>query len=292
VRIDSGVRKGDAISPFYDPMIAKLIVWGNDREEALAHMSQALSEYQIVGLANNIAFLKRLVESRPFSKAELDTGLIDRHQVELFPAAQMAPRETLALAAASLLLSERGKPSAANDPWSSTSGWRMNGSLQRRLDFADDSNGYPLSIAYLPTGWSIRHDNESSGMSVIQRKGQELVIKLGGATVRGTVVRDGDMFHVFHAGEHIALNYNDPMAHAGEAEPEGGRLTAPMPGKIVAVLVDKGNTVEKGAPLLIMEAMKMEHTIAAPANGVVEDLLYGVGDQVAEGEQLLAFKAA
>jgi 3-methylcrotonyl-CoA carboxylase alpha subunit len=110
--------------------------------------------------------------------------------------------------------------------------------------------------------------------------------------VRGTVVRDGEMFHVFHAGEHFALTYNDPLAHAGEAESEGGRLTAPMPGKIVAVLVDKGKAVEKGAPLLIMEAMKMEHTIAAPANGVVEELLYAVGDQVAEGAQLLAFKAA
>jgi 3-methylcrotonyl-CoA carboxylase alpha subunit len=291
VRIDSGVRKGDAISPFYDPMIAKLIVWGKDREEALAHMSQALSEYQIVGLANNIAFLKRLVECCPFSKAELDTGLIERHQAELFPAARNAPKQTLALAAASLLLSERGKPSAANDPWSGTSGWRMNGSLQRRADFSDDSNAYPLSIAYLQTGWSMRHDNESLAMSVIQRKGQELVVKVGGATVRGTVVRDGDMFHVFHAGEHVALNYQDPMAHAGEAEAEGGRLTAPMPGKIVAVLVDKGKTVEKGAPLLIMEAMKMEHTIAAPADGVVEDLLYEVGDQVAEGAQLLAFRA-
>jgi 3-methylcrotonyl-CoA carboxylase alpha subunit len=292
VRIDSGVRKGDAISPFYDPMIAKLIVWGSDRAEALARMSQALSEYQIVGLANNIAFLKRLVESRPFSNAQLDTGLIERHQEELFPAAQKAPKQTLALAAAALLLSEQGRRSAANDPWGGTSGWRMNGSLQRRLDFADDVNTYQVAVDYTQAGWSLRQGDESSVMTVIQRRGQDLVIKLGGATVRGTVVRDGEIFHVFHAGEHIALNYNDPLAHAGEAETEGGRLTAPMPGKIVAVLVGKGNTVEKGAPLLIMEAMKMEHTIAAPANGVVEDLLYAVGDQVAEGAQLLAFKAA
>jgi 3-methylcrotonyl-CoA carboxylase alpha subunit len=105
-------------------------------------------------------------------------------------------------------------------------------------------------------------------------------------------VRDGDVFHIFTAGMHIVLDYNDPLAHAGAAEAEGGRLTAPMPGKIVAVLVDKGKTVEKGAPLLIMEAMKMEHTIAAPANGTVEELLYAVGDQVAEGAQLLAFKVA
>jgi 3-methylcrotonyl-CoA carboxylase alpha subunit len=292
VRIDSGVRQGDAISPFYDPMIAKLIVWGSDRTEALAHMSQALSEYQIVGLANNIAFLKRLVESRPFSNAQLDTGLIERNQEELFPPAQKAPKQALALAAAALLLSEQGSKSAANDPWAGTSGWRMNGSLQRQLYFADEFNPYTVAVDYTQTGWSLRQDDASSAMTVIQREGQDLVIKLGGATARGTVVRDGEIFHVFHLGEHIALNYNDPLAHAGEAEAEGGRLTAPMPGKIVAVLVDKGNTVEKGAPLLIMEAMKMEHTIAAPANGVVEELLYAVGDQVAEGAQLLAFKAA
>jgi 3-methylcrotonyl-CoA carboxylase alpha subunit len=292
VRIDSGVRKGDAISPFYDPMIAKLIVWGSDRAEALAHMSQALSEYQIVGVANNIAFLKRLVESRPFSNAQLDTGLIERNQEELFPPAQKAPKQALALAAAALLLSEQGSKSAADDPWAGTSGWRMNGSLQRQLYFADEFNPYTVAVDYTQTGWSLRQDDESSVMTVIQSEGQDLVIKLGGATARGTVVRDGEIFHVFHLGEHIALNYNDPLAHAGEAEAEGGRLTAPMPGKIVAVLVDKGNTVEKGAPLLIMEAMKMEHTIAAPANGVVEELLYAVGDHVAEGAQLLAFKAA
>jgi 3-methylcrotonyl-CoA carboxylase alpha subunit len=292
VRIDSGVRQGDAISPFYDPMIAKMIVWGKDREEALAHMSQALSEYQIVGLANNIAFLKRLIESKPFAAAELDTGLIERHHDELFPASRTAPKQALALAVASLLGSERGRKSAANDPWGSTSGWRLNGVLQRQLDFADESNAYPVVVGYIETGWSVRHGNQQSEIAVLQRKGQDFVIKLGGETVRGTVVRDGEMFHVFHAGEHIALNYKDPLAHAGEAESEGGRLTAPMPGKIVALLVDKGKTVEKGAPLLIMEAMKMEHTIAAPANGVVEELLYAVGDQVAEGAQLLAFKAA
>jgi 3-methylcrotonyl-CoA carboxylase alpha subunit len=292
VRMDSGVRKGDAISPFYDPMIAKLIVWGRDRAEALRHMSQALSEFQIVGLANNIAFLKRLVESRPFSAAQLDTGLIERHHDELFPASRTAPKQVLALAAASLLSAERGRKSAANDPWGSTSGWRLNAVMQRQLDLADESNTYPVAVGYVETGWSVGDRDGQSAMTVLQRKGHDFVIKLGGETVRGTVVRDGEMFHVFHAGEHFALTYNDPLAHAGEAESEGGRLTAPMPGKIVAVLVDKGKTVEKGAPLLIMEAMKMEHTIAAPANGVVEELLYAVGDQVAEGAQLLAFKAA
>jgi len=290
VRIDSGVREGDAISPFYDPMIAKLIVWGNDRDEALAHMSQALSEYQIVGLATNVAFLKRLVESEPFAQADLDTGLIERHREALFPPASTLGIEVPALAAASLLAAEQG--GAGNDPWTNTSGWRLNSSLVRNLHFADEANKYSLSVEYLPVGWRLMQDGASAAMTLVERAGKQLVIKLNGASVRGTVVREGDVFHVFTGGAHYALNYNDPLAHAGQAEAEGGRLTAPMPGKIVAIIAEKSRQVEKGAPLLIMEAMKMEHTIAAPAQGVVEDFLYAVGDQVAEGAQLLVFKAA
>ena len=292
IRIDSGVRQGDAISPFYDPMIAKLIVWGNDREEALGIMAQALSEYQIVGLATNVAFLKRLVESKPFSGADLDTGLIERNHDALFPPLPTVSLPVLGLAAASLLTSEQNAGAAANDPWANTSGWRMNSTLVRQLDYADEADAYALSVSYHDAGWAIQQGDASAAMTLVERSGQQLVIKLDGAAVRGTVVRDGEMFHIFTGGTHFQLKYNDPLAHAGEAEAEGGRLTAPMPGKIVAVLVDKGKTVEKGDPLLIMEAMKMEHTIAAPANGTVEDLLYAVGDQVTEGAQLLAFKVA
>ncbi len=290
VRIDSGVREGDAISPFYDPMIAKLIVWGKDRDAALAQMAQALSEYQIVGLATNIAFLKRLIESKPFAGADLDTGLIERNQEALFSAVQPASTKILALAAAALFDSEKNRAAAANDPWADTSGWRMNGGLQRNLEFSDDENIYRLTVPYQSGGWAIRHGAASSMMTLIEHAENNLTIKLAGETVRGTVIREADVFHVFAGGAHRMLTWNDPMAHAGQAEAEGGRLTAPMPGKIVAVLIKKGDTVEKGAPLLIMEAMKMEHTIAAPAAGIVEDVLYAVGDQVADGVQLLSFK--
>lgn len=122
--------------------------------------------------------------------------------------------------------------------------------------------------------------------------GQDLRFKLGALGVHGTVVRDGETIHVFAGATHHVIHYHDPLAHAGESEAEGGRLTAPMPGKIVALLVKPGDQVEKGAPLLIMEAMKMEHTISAPAQGTVESLMYAVGDQVGEGAQLLGFKAA
>ena len=292
VRIDSGVREGDRISPFYDPMIAKLIVWGKDRREALARMSKALSGYKIVGLATNVAFLKRLVESQPFSQADLDTGLIERYHAALFPAPRPAPLQVLGLAAASLLSSGRGMAVARSDPWDDTRGWRMNGTLRRTLEFVEEGHTSRLAVAYLENGWTLGLDGAALVMTLDEHDGQELVVKIDGETVRGTVVRAGDVFHVFTGGTHYQLVYGDPLVHACESEAEGGRLTAPMPGKIVALLVGKGESVEKGAPLLIMEAMKMEHTIAAPAAGKVEDLLYGIGDQVAEGAQLLAFEAA
>ena len=286
VRIDSGVREGDAISPFYDPMIAKLIVWGRDRSEALARMAQALSEYQIVGLTSNIGFLKRLILSEAFSTADLDTGLIERHRATLFPELKPASAATLALAAASLLLAERR---AAADPWADTSGWRMCGQLQRRIDLSDEQHAYPLDLTYIEHGWRMHHAGVDTDIIPDTHAGHGLAIRFGDLAVRGAVVRDGETLHVFSAGEHTVLTWTDPMAHAGEAEAEGGRLTAPMPGKIIAVLVAAGAAVEKGAPLLIMEAMKMEHTISAPLAGVVEAVFFAVGDQVIEGVALLSF---
>ncbi|MFL6671843.1 MAG: acetyl/propionyl/methylcrotonyl-CoA carboxylase subunit alpha [Massilia sp.] len=301
VRIDSGVREGDAISPFYDPMIAKLIVWGADRAQALARMAQALSEFQIVGLATNIAFLKRLVEGAAFSTADLDTGLIERHGDSLFPQPKAAPACALALAALALLESEKEQastPAKAADPWGQARGWRLNGAYQRQLSFTDDyaagtgDKAYRVGLTYHANGWDLELAGARAALALVARDDASYSIRLGEGSAHGKVRRDGDVFHVFTGGRHFTLAYNDPMAHAGEVETGGGRLTAPMPGKVVAVLASNGQEVKKGAPLVIMEAMKMEHTISAPADGVVEEVLYQVGDQVADGAPLLAFKAA
>ncbi len=302
VRIDSGVREGDAISPFYDPMIAKLIVWGADRTQALARMSQALAEFQIVGLATNIAFLKRLVEGSAFASADLDTGLIERNGDTLFPAPRSAPLGALALAAVALIESEKEASSSQSsnpaDPWGNALGWRLNSAYQRQLSFTDDyaaaseAKAYKVGVTYHAKGWDLSLNGIEADLTLTQRSGADLSIKLGATSMHGTVRRDGDTFHVFTGGRHFTLAYNDPMAHAGEAEAAGGRLTAPMPGKVVAVIASKGQQVKKGDPLVIMEAMKMEHTIAAPADGLVEEILYQVGDQVADGAPLLAFKTA
>lgn len=293
VRIDAGVREGDAISPYYDPMIAKLIVWGKDRDEALARMRQALANYHVVGLSTNVAFLQRLVASEAFATADLDTGLIARNEATLFPGAAPIGMEAIALAVAALLDGEarerRVDAADPQSPWTHAGPWRLNGGARRVLRFGSQGDTLEVTLHSDERGSTLVHADQAAPFRA-ECASDDIRVDLGTRRAHGQVHRDGALFHVFIAGRHVTLEWLDPLAHAGETEGDGGKLTAPMPGKVIAVMVEAGATVTRGTPLLVMEAMKMEHTISAPADGVVGEVLYGVGDQVGEGEQLLAFE--
>ena len=295
VRIDAGVRQGDAITPYYDPMIAKLIVWGEDRAVARRTMAQALARFQVVGPATNVDFLRRLMNDPAFAEADLDTGLIERRRDALLPPARPAGAEDLALAAAAVLGREQDGP----DPWSRHDGWRLGAPLQRRLAFVDSSGPREVLLTYAADGWLAQPDatqGEAPAVFLPRRPSQapadggRPLLQVGDRLAQADAVFEDETLHLFTAGRHLRLGYVDRLAHAGEAAEEGGRLTAPMPGKVIAVLVAAGSAVSKGEPLLVMEAMKMEHTIAAPDDGVIEQIHYGVGDQVAEGEALVAIR--
>ncbi|MBR8312755.1 acetyl/propionyl/methylcrotonyl-CoA carboxylase subunit alpha [Burkholderia dolosa] len=291
VRIDSGVREGDAITPFYDPMIAKLIVHGADRAEALALMLRALRACEVVGLHTNAAFLQRIVASEPFSIGDLDTGLIERNHDVLFAPPQ-SPRAALALACAALLARERdAHASASASPWAALPDWRLNGGYRRTLEWRALEREADVKVAYESDdgGARIAIDGGTPQPFAWTRGATPLDfdVTLGGVRSSGRVYADGDQFHVFTQGAAETFEWRNLLAHAGDAEHGGGRLTAPMPGKVIAVLVEPGQKVDAGTPLIVMEAMKMEHTIGAPNAGVVAEVLYGVGDQVADGAQLL-----
>ncbi|AMR78266.1 acetyl/propionyl/methylcrotonyl-CoA carboxylase subunit alpha [Cupriavidus nantongensis] len=292
VRIDAGVREGDTISPFYDPMIAKLIVWGKDRDEALARMRQALAAYHVVGLSTNVAFLQRLVKSEAFRTADLDTGLIERNEAVLFPPPAPVGMEVIALAVAALLAREnqqrRVDAADQHSPWTHAGAWRLNGGASRTLRFGYGEQVLDVTLDSNERGSTLSYADQAAPFAYTCQA-DDIRVNLGTRRAHGQVHLDGDEFHVFHGGRHATLAWLDPLAHAGEAEGEGGKLTAPMPGKVIAVMVEAGSTVARGAPLLVMEAMKMEHTICAPADGVVSEVLYGIGEQVTEGAQLLAF---
>ncbi|HEX7933312.1 MAG TPA: acetyl/propionyl/methylcrotonyl-CoA carboxylase subunit alpha [Paraburkholderia sp.] len=293
VRIDSGVREGDTITPFYDPMIAKLIVHGATREEALARMSRALHACEVVGPHTNVEFLQRIVESEPFASGDLDTGLIERHHDALFAPIKKPFKEALALACAALLTREGGTAHGAS-PWDALSHWRLNGGYAQTLGWravdhaADDGSAFTVTFARDGGAQTLEHDGVREAFTWSIGNGlHEYRATIGDARATGRVFIDGDTFHVFCLGHALAFEWQNLLAHAADAEHGEGRLTAPMPGKVIAVLVEAGAVVEKGAPLIVMEAMKMEHTIGAPAAGTVSEVLYAVGDQVDDGAQLL-----
>jgi 3-methylcrotonyl-CoA carboxylase alpha subunit len=258
VRIDTGVRQGDEISPHYDPMIAKLIVHAGTRAEAIARMRTALAQYQVVGVATNVEFLWRLTTSPSFVEARLDTALIEREQAHLLPAPAAPPDAQWVLAARASFGLTAGDP-----PWGDVSGWRMNGTRASRpvtLRCGDAQRTLHVDFAAAP------------------------------ALVESRAIRAGASVHVFDAGRHHVFTVLDPYLPSNEAADHHGGLTAPMPGRILAVLATPGQAVARGVPLVVMEAMKMEHTVTAPRAGAVERVFCVVGEQVKEGAELLVLK--
>ncbi|MCG2591434.1 acetyl/propionyl/methylcrotonyl-CoA carboxylase subunit alpha [Ramlibacter sp. XY19] len=290
VRIDDGVREGDAISPYYDSMIAKLIVHGATREEALARLDEALAATHIVGLATNVQFLRHVVKSRSFAQADLDTALIPREAAALFNQQPIGFELAAAAAVARTLLDERAL--AGDDPFSRRDGWRSHGTGVRRFEFDFGGQHTKAELRYLHDGALVLAVNGAASLPLSFRaSGDAIELQAGGQRTRAIVYTQGETDHVFTQAGAAQIVSIDLLAHAGDQAAEGGRLTAPMPGKVVSFSVKAGDKVSKGQALAVMEAMKMEHTIAAPADGTVAELLFAPGDQVAEGAELLKLAA-
>ncbi|MGP1615340.1 MAG: biotin/lipoyl-containing protein, partial [Pollutimonas bauzanensis] len=299
IRVDGGVRAGDTITPFYDPMIAKLIVRGADRDQARARMVQALGEIQAVGVQTNIAFLRRLMLDPAFAAADLDTGLIERQHDSLFPPAAPAPDSTLALAVAALLARQGLAQSAVRqntvhvDPWAQADGWRINGRYRQVFGLLEQDELRELHISRAGERWTYTRNGQSLPFEwkteTLAARQYRVHVRLGNADASATVVLQQENVHVFAHGGVQELQVHDAVAHAqDDTSGHLGGLTAPMPGKIIAISVRAGDKVKSGDALLVMEAMKMEHTIHAPADGTVEELFFAVGDQVGDGAELIA----
>jgi 3-methylcrotonyl-CoA carboxylase alpha subunit len=297
VRIDSGVEQGDEITPYYDPMIAKLIVWDRDRDLALARMRKALAQYRVVGVSNNIEFLARVVTCPSFAKADLDTGLIEREKDLLFPHAGPVPEEAWLLAALAELLHEgrTAEASTAADrssPWCALDGWRLNGRGSRSLTLRHGDVQQAVGVSTLPDGYELMiGDRRVFARGELGSNGQ-ISAQLGERRLRAAVIIAGERRHVFFDGRAYPLSRVDALHVGGTGEETEGGLRSPMPGKVIALLANVGADVKKGAPLLVMEAMKMEHTLTAPSDGTVVSFRYAPGDLVADGVELVEFAVA
>ena len=289
VRVDDGVREGDAISPYYDSMIAKLIVWGETRQEALAKLDAALAQTRIVGVQTNVQFLRRVLTTPSFAQGQLDTALIQRESERLFNQDPLGQQLAVAAAVAQTVLTERAAES--NDPFSRADGFRSHGVASRRIDFEYQGQPVIAKLRYLHDGLQLKvGDHEAAPLSFTPVEGG-IDLRYAGRRQVVQIFPRGEVMHVFGPDGATQITELDVLSHAGEAG-EGGRLTAPMPGKVVSIAVKAGDKVSKGQALAVMEAMKMEHTIAAPADGVVAEVLYAPGDQVTEGAELLRLGSA
>ena len=291
VRVDTGVEQGDEITPHYDPMIAKLIVWDADRTQALACLRQALADYQVVGVANNVAFLQRLVTTPSFAQAKLDTALIEREQEHLFPAqAEPVPADVWMLAALSVLQDQKDAaalPAMEPDsPWRMLDGWRLNGSSQQTITLRCGETEQPVTAEVVSDGVRLGIGE----VALLARRTSPSQVQLGDRRLTATVVKQAEHLHVFCHGQSWTLTKVELLHGEGSDDAHGG-IHAPMPGKVIALLAAVGATVDKGTPLLVLEAMKMEHTIHAPAKGIVKAFHFSAGEQVGDGVDLVDFEA-
>ncbi|RLA15984.1 MAG: 3-methylcrotonyl-CoA carboxylase [Gammaproteobacteria bacterium] len=296
VRVDTGVRAGDDIGINYDPLIAKLIVHGHDRKQAIARMQQALLDYQVLGLQTNIAFLSRLVSTDSFRLAEFDTGFIEQHRYELFAEDASLRERAVLIAATALIPGLPGNPRTqvvefeAQSPWALKNSWRMNASAAHSIRISDGNSSYELSATRLDRGWALVYENNRHLVEAGWLDSKRLQLELDGERIIVPVIIGQDSIALCLQGREWKFELH--VAGQGEDDTAAtqGKLVAPMPGSIIALQVAVGDTVQPGDLLMVLEAMKMEHSIVASAEATVSEIFFAIGDQVEEGQQLLSLE--
>ncbi len=292
LRVDAGVRQGDAIPIHYDPMIAKIIAHGPDREAARRRLLRGLEATAVAGLRTNLPLLRAIVAHPAFATADLDTGFISRHAAALLPPAGAAPRGALAAAALRLLRDRGGREETdPHSPWALPNAWRLNGEGWQDFRLLDGEHTVTLR-AHLGAALHLDLPDGPAVMSGEAWTADEVRFVLDGRAVRATVLLDGEALAVVLDGATHELRHIDPRAASGTGEGGGGRVLAPMPGRVLSVAVAPGDMVARGAVLLVLEAMKVQMRITAPADGTVTAVGARVGELVEDGAELVTLEPA
>ena len=297
VRIDAGVVEGDTVTIFYDPMIAKLIVHGADRMEALARLRDALARCDIAGPKSNIAFLERLVRHPAVTGGWIDTGYLDRHLDEFMPAPSLASTQQVALVAAELLWQEARARAQAGDgdepdsPWAIADGWRLGHAGARPLAFAHLGQTW-TALAHGHGGrYRIELADEVHEVEDARLTGDLLGLRIHGQARRFRILRHGTRLTLHDGEQRTAVETVPAYRRTDMAEASGsGKIVAPMPGRVVLVKARPGDAVVAGQELLVMEAMKMELAVKASRDGVVADVRAAAGDFVEADTVLVALE--
>ncbi|MCZ2836921.1 ATP-binding protein [Modestobacter sp. VKM Ac-2985] len=285
IRVDSSLRVGGVVGTDYDPMLAKVVAWGPDRETARARLVTALGDTAVLGVATNTGFLRDLLTDPDVVAGRLDTGLIERRGEALTGARPTPPHVH---AAAALALLAEGEPrGVVVDPWADTSGWRLGEPAWtvRRLQ-APGADPVTVRVRGRSTAAQVRVGEGEPMAARVARDGDQLSVTLDDVTTRYTVVHAGGTVWLAGDGHTVGLREHERLATAGTAAGSDGAVSAPMPGTVTVVQVSLGDQVEAGTPLLVVEAMKMEHVLTAPLAGTVTELPVTAGQSVRLDERV------
>lgn len=289
IRVDTGIREGDAVTIHYDPMIAKIIAYGPNRDAALARLSRALAGTELAGPATNLALLRGIVAQAEFRAGGVDTGFIGRHADTLLAPPALASREVLAAAVVDWLQGHEAITDAADphSPWGAVNAWRMNGDGYQDIHLADGETTRIVRAHLHPQGWRLDLPGGSADTDTLAHGDGSRTVWLDGRAFKARVLRREDRLTVYADGTSHVLRVIDPLAMAGTVETAAGRILAPMPGKVLEVLVAPGQTVTRGAVLMMLEAMKVQMRITAPSDGTVTAVSCQAGDLVEDGAELI-----
>ncbi len=294
IRVDTGVREGDSVTPFYDPMIAKLIVWDEDRDSALRGLRAAIADYRLAGVATNLDFLHQIASHPAFAEKDLDTGFIDRFKADLVPEAATPENREIALATLYLLLERERKfaedaalTADPQSPWNDMRGWRLNDTGHDDFKFKTHDQEVPVEVLFDTGGYQIAVNGESFEVQGEFGQRGEILATINQHQITTTVVRNAAEMTVLTTGRRAGFTLLSDDFDGAAEDGGSGAVVAPMPGKVIQILTQSGATVKRGDPLIVLEAMKMEHTLTAMAAGIVTDIFHEVGDQVEDGTILV-----
>jgi len=296
VRIDTGVETGDMISPYYDAMISKLIVWGEHRESALRHLQTALKQYQIFGVATNLSYLTHITEQPDFQKGAFTTHFIKEHESSLLEKTSY-PSKAYALGALFLLFQQQETQKKhlseePDSPWRETDSWKLNLPHQQTFTFEHHKEQISVMIQIEETQYKISVEKETFIASIKKVTPEEYHISLNGETFQIRGILHENLLFISGNEFHYTLFQKKKTLQAFSGNLKKDTLSSPMPGTLVAIETKPGDFVKKGTPLLIVEAMKMEHVIRAPQDGEIKEIYFSLGDAVEEGVELISFHAS
>jgi 3-methylcrotonyl-CoA carboxylase alpha subunit len=293
LRLEIGVKTGDHVSIYYDSLLAKIIVWDGERDGAARRLQQALDHVELVGVATNLDFLRRLVRDESFLAGQADVRLAQNlaSRVDVKPEAD----DDLLLAAGAACWREREKARASardsRSPWSAADGWRLYGEETRRLAFRFEARLLDCKVTTRDERAFVMTTAQRASQVTATRKGDRLALDIDGVRREVGAVAQAEGWVVIIGGRNHFLEWVEPLAPPSRPSVSDNSFTAPVPARVTRILVRRGDRIGKGAPLVLLEAMKMEIPIKAPRAGVIEEIYCGEGQSVREGEELLAWRA-